>query len=202
NAYVTRFNADVGTKAFRYVAEIGKSVALTMNLQPAEVSKAIAIYRVFHDMQKEGYSIRSDHYSLLEMAISRPRMAADVFGFEPKSSTFSVEGMELFHNLCVEDHCPIRNPKQFREMYKVWKETGKRAVIEVSENASSLDDVSRRAFDREMQKDAENKLQRAKDILDKISIDQIRGTISEQQLVSEIHNLLVAKLIPAVGSDG
>ncbi len=78
------------------------------------------------------------------------------------------------------------------------REAGRRAVFNVSQNTISLDEVARRAVDREIQKDAENKLQKAKDILAMISIDQVRGMATEEVLVEQIYRLLTQKLMPAL----
>lgn len=196
-AYMRRLSQD-GIGNFRYIAPIANSVGKSMNLKSNEVRKALSIYRVYSQLQQYGYDAKSDHYSLIEMCISRPKMAEELFGFEKIGFQLSSKGAELFDALCIESGCEVTNPKKFRQLYKTWKDGASREIRLVARGSLSIEDAARNAGKVAAERDATRKLQAALDSLRKIEVGSLNGSAREKELAEDIHEIVNKKILPAL----
>jgi hypothetical protein len=197
HAYKRRLSLD-GIDKFRFIAPIANAVGKSMNLQPDEIRKALSVYRVYSQLQALDFEAKSDHYSLIEMCISRPSMAVDLFGFDKTGLELSHEGAELFDALCIESGCEVTNPAKFRQLYKTWKEGTGRDIRLVARGSLSIEDAARNAGKVASERDATKKLQAALDTLQKIEVGGLNGSSREKELAESIHDLVLKKILPAL----
>lgn len=194
-AYLRRLHQD-GISKFRYIAPIADSVGKSMNLKPAEVRKALSVYGIYSQLQKSGYEAKSDHYSMIEMCVGRPKMAQELFGFDKVSCELSSKGAALFDALCIEPGCEVTNPTKFRHLYKVWKDGSLRDIGLVARGSMSVEDAAKNAARCSADLDAVRKLKSARDSLRKIEIGTLNGTLKEKGLVEDIQHTLEKKILP------
>ena len=197
-AYVRCWQEASKVRGFRYVRDVAEFVAMSMNLKLPEVRKAITIYRIFVQMQTKRYPIKSDHYSLLEMLVSRPSMAKEFFGLDSASCELSDEGCERFYKLCVEEECPVSNPAHFRMIYKIYKDGTERELLAVLDGVYSLDHAKERVDRRLDARSTQDTLIKARRLLESIELEEVRGTSSELREAQRIKDILERKILPAL----
>ncbi len=182
---------------FVYESALADQLAMTMNVPLQQVKKALLVYRIYQQLQELGYEVRSDHYSLIEIAVSQ-RLLADEF-FELDRSTFllSKRGADRFVQLCAQRGCAVTNPAAFRVFANVYRNGTERDVEQVVSTNETLDAVWNRVSARMERRASVSLLEKACDLLESIELEEIRGTKEEHRLIERIKALLERKLLPA-----
>lgn len=176
----------------RYDAEALKSVERSMNLSPKEVRNAISIFSLYRSLRNEGYEANSDHYTILEMCVQRPKMAEDVFGYDSREWTISKKGMSVFSDLFLEQGCPINNPAQVRSLYTVWKTSGKSVVMDIASGGRTLDEGVEAV---DSAGGAIGQLEAALAILKRIRASALSYSANERKIAREIREFIDQKVL-------
>ncbi len=198
SSYMKRFEEESGLSKFRLITPIANTVGATMNLKPVEVRQAISIYRVYLEMQNAGYEVKSDHYTLIDLCLARPKMAEELFEYDKIACRMTDHGMALFNDLCIEAGCELSNPQKFRKFYQIWKDGALKDVLAVAERTISVDDALKIVNKSVADKDAAKKLELVMSTLEKIQLEKLRGTMKEKELVARIKRIIDTKIIPAI----
>jgi hypothetical protein len=186
-----------GRSAFVYESSTAGDLAVSMNLQLTQVKKALLVYRIYHQLQNLGYEVRSDHYSLIEIAVSQRLLADEFFGLDRRTFVLSREGAERFVRLCAQQGCAVTNPGSFRVFANVYRNGTERDVEQILSGHDTVDDVWHRVSNRMERRTAVTTLEKARDLLESIELDEIRGTKNELKEIERIRKLLENKLTPA-----
>lgn len=195
-AYVRMLKA-AGRATFVYESSTAGALAVTMNLQLTQVKKALLVYRIYHQLQELGYEVRSDHYSLIEMAVSQRLLADEFFELDRRSFVLSKRGAERFVQLCAQEGCVVTNPGSFRVFANVFRNGTDRDVEQLLTGSESVDSVWTRVSARMERRTAVTTLEKARELLESIELDEIRGTKNELKEIERIRKLLESKLTPA-----
>lgn len=196
SAYIRMLKAR-GRSAFLYDSSTAAELAVTMNLQLMQVKKALLVYRIYHQLQELGYDVRSDHYSLIEMAVSQKLLADGFFELDRRTFVLSKPGAERFVRLCAQDGCAVTNPGAFRVFANIYRNGTDRDAEQVLSCSETVDSVWSRVSSRMERRTAVTTLEKARELLESIELDGIRGTKNELKEIERIRNLLEHKLAPA-----
>jgi hypothetical protein len=171
------------------------------NFKYAEIVKNLKIYCVFSQLRINGYEVDNDRYTLIDIAVNSKNFSEDYFGFD-EWYDFSEEGLERFNILCLEDNCPITNPKNFKDFIKIYNECGKDEVSSILNGDITIEEV---AYDLRQQKEEKNfvnKLTIIKKKIEKLNIHEFKNSKEERRVTGEIIKLLKQKLIPLFQNSG
>jgi hypothetical protein len=189
-AYMRILAEDSYRRTFQYESNWAAQVGQVMNLSTKSVRKALMIYRVFHQLQDNGYPVRSDHFSLIDMAVSNRTLSTEFFHLDKTTFELSAEGAERFFKLCIEEKAPVQNPVLFRTFAQIAREGTMRDVEQVVENEAPIDAVFERILRRQERKTAAVQLEQARELLQGIEVSDIRGTTAELREADRIEKLI------------
>lgn len=191
-AFIRQRRNDLLSLDFRYDARVAADVATVMNIPTKSVRSELMIYRVFLQLQNLGYPVRSDHYSLIDLAVSNRGLQKTFFELDPLLFQFSADGADRFYKLCIQESAPIHNPADFRSFVQVFRNGTDRDVSNVVECDEPLDVVFERVTHRQQRRAAAHSLEQAQNIIEQIELSLIRGTQAELNAVSRIEKLIDA----------
>lgn len=181
---------------FEYVPACADAVASMFNFKRGEVRRQIEVYRVYQQLKEQRYAVKTDHYTLIELALSYPRVRDEYFCFEEDTFHFSLTGLERFNKLCIEEERAINNPRDFRAFRKIVEGGTEFEVSSVESNEKSIDSILERVKAREnnqaFQKELENILHKMKGLL----VADYRETKVEAETIEKIKFLVDEKLWP------
>lgn len=185
-AYMRQRRNDLLVPDFQYDAKVAADVANVMNMPTKSVRNELMIYRVFLQLQDLGYPARSDHYSLIELAVSNRGLQKKFFDLDPCLFQFSSDGVDRFYKLCIQESAPIHNPSDFRSFAQIFRDGTDRDVSSVVECDEPLAVVVERVAQRQQRRAAAHLLEQARDLIEGIELAQIRGTKTEIDAVERI----------------
>lgn len=186
-----------GRSRFVYESALAEQLATTMNVPHKQVKQALLVYRIYQQLQELGYEVRSDHYSLIEIAVSQRRLADEFFELDRSTFLLSKRGADRFVQLCAQRRCAITNPGAFRAFATIYRDGTDRDVEQVVSASEALDTVSARVAARMERRASVTQLEKSCELLESIELEEIRGTKEELRLIERIKNLLDKKLSPA-----
>lgn len=186
-----------GKSRFVYESALADQLALTMNVPLQQVKKALLVYRIYQQLQELGYEVRSDHYSLIEIAVSQRLLADEFFELDRSSFLLSKRGADRFVQLCAQRACAVTNPAAFRAFATIYRNGTERDVEQVVSASESLDAVASRVAARMERRASVTLMEKACELLESIELEEIRGTKEELRLIERITTLLERKLTPA-----
>jgi hypothetical protein len=189
-AYMRILTEDGTHRAFQYEPNSAAQVARVMNIATKAVRKELMIYRVFHQLQDSHYPARSDHFSLIEMAVSNRMLSKEFFHLDGTTLEFSAEGAERLFKLCIQERAPIQNPALFRSFAQIAREGTTRDIDQVLESDAGIDVVYARVMRRQERKAAISQLEQAREVLQRIEVSDIRGTNAELREADRIEKLI------------
>lgn len=189
-AYMRILSEDGYRRTFQYDSNWAAQVGQVMNLSTKSIRKALMIYRVFHQLQDSSYPVRSDHFSLIEMAVSNRTLSREFFHLDGTTFEFSAEGAERFFKLCIEERAPVQNPVLFRAFTQIAREGTLRDIEQVLEGDAPIDAVHERIQRRQDRKTAAVQLEQARELLQSIELSDIRGTTAELREADRIEKLI------------
>ena len=117
-----------------------KSVSRIYSFKEKEILSNLKIYRVYEQLKNAGNKIRSDRFSLIDMAISDKNLSNIYFELDD-TYRFSNIGMERLLNLIDTNTGPIKNPGLFRKFSFIYKNGNEEDVNKVVNLVADLDDV-------------------------------------------------------------
>jgi hypothetical protein len=187
---------------FEFDINCVKRTSEFFNFKTAEIIKNLKIYCVFSQLKMSGYEVDNDRYSLIDIAVNDKEFSKQYFDFDIFYE-FSERGLDRFNTLCLENNCPITNPKNFKDFIKIYREGEKSDISAILAGSISIEEVF---FELKRQKEERNFVKRLNDIkkkIEKLNIHEFKNSPEERKVTKEIIALLKEKLIPLFkdGSD-
>jgi len=184
---------------FKYDSQIAKSTAAALNQKDKHVKNDLAVYRVFEQLRDAKFLVKSDHYSLLEMVVSRPTMAKRYFGINSSTFAISDAGMDRFNRLCIRADGPIRNPQQMRSLFYIFKNGRERDLKVIELGTETLESVEKRLKQQAKSAEFETELDAILDKIHALVVAKYTGSENEVWLIKKIKSVVNEKLYPLVG---
>lgn len=184
---------------FKYDRQIAKSTAAALNQKDKQVKNDLAVYRVFEQLRGAKYLVKSDHYSLLEMVVSRPTMAKQYFGIDSLRFEISGAGMKRFDELCIRANGPVRNPQQMRSLFYIFKNGRERDLRVIELGTENLESVEKRLKQQAESAEFETELESILDKIHALVVTKYTGSENEVWLIEKIESVVSKKLLPLVG---
>ena len=174
---------------FFYDPSCARTCSETFNITLAKVRVDLAIYRIYQQLQDEGYSVKEDHYSLISLAVRTRQINTEYFEFDGETLEFTELGLERFSLLCLDDDCAIHNPRDFKDFAGIYRE-GTSYEVELVENGEqSLAMVTERLKNRLARGEFKRQLEDIECSLNSLTIEAANGTALEIQLIRNIRDL-------------
>lgn len=197
NCYIRELRPGVQRACrFEYVPACADAVAAMFNFKRVEIRKLLEVYRVYQQLKEQKYGVKTDHYTLIDLALSYPRVRDDYFLFDDNTFHFSLTGLERFNKLCIEEEGAINNPREFRAFRKIVEGGTAYEIACVENNEQSIDDILDRVKSRlnnqAFLKNLEEILHKLKGML----VADYRETKVEAQTIEKIKFLVDQKLWP------
>ena len=181
---------------FEYVPACADAVASMFNFKRGDVRRQIEVYRVYQQLKEQRYDVKPDHYTLIDLALSYPRVRDEYFRFEEDAFHFSLTGLERFNKLCIVEEKAINNPRDFRAFRKIVEDGTEYEIACVENNEQSINDIHDRVKSRVNNqaffKDLEQILHKLKGML----VADYRETKAEAETIEKIKLLVDEKLWP------
>ena len=86
-SYLRESESNVGHRRFEYVVECAKEIAAFFGLKVGEVRKNLMVYRVYEQLKWQGFQVKPDHFSLIEMAVSNGACGRTISSWMGRPST-------------------------------------------------------------------------------------------------------------------
>jgi hypothetical protein len=197
NCYIRELRPGVQRAVrFEYVPACADAVATMFNFKRGEIRRLIEIYRLYQQLKEQQYDVKPDHYTLIDLALSYPRVRDEYFRFEEQTFHLSLTGLERFNKLCIEERKPINNPRDFRAFRKIVEDGTEYEISRVENNEESidaiLDRVRIRINNQSFQKDLDAILHKLRGLLPA----EYRETKAEAEAIEKIKILVDEKLWP------
>lgn len=192
-SYLRESESYLSHRSFEYLVACAKDAAAFFGLKVGEVRKNLMVYRVYDQLKGQGFAVKPDHYSLIEMAVSNGGLRKNYFELDGKTFNFSQTGLSRFDSLCIGRDRQIKNPPDFRTFAKVFRES--RTDVEFIENGSRTLAQVADLLDRRQRRNAFlGQLQEIKTQLDTLEPALFRGERAEVELIKEIRRVVEKKL--------
>jgi len=133
---------------FYYDVDCSRWCGETLDMKPKSVRTELAIYLVYAQLRENSYDVQESHYSLISLAVRTRGMNYKYFGWDGYSLQLSLDGLERFSKLCLEEERPVHNPGDFKNVAKVYKEGSERDMELIEAGESSLEEVVERVENR------------------------------------------------------
>ena len=193
-SYMRSLKNEFGNKLkFSYLASHANKIASFYNLKPIEVKKSIMVSRIYEQLKDQGYPVRQDHYTLIEMVVSNKVLSQDFFVLDDKFH-FSIEGLEDFAHLCISEDRPITNPKLFKAFETIYKKGTEHELNLAYHNTMPMFRILEGIKKRGEKKKFLNELETIKKRLEKLVLADYQGTVQEIRVAKEIKDLVKNKL--------
>lgn len=189
---------DNGGKEFTYSSSIARSVADSLNLKTKVVKRGVEISRLFDQLLEKGYAVKQDHYTLIELAISKRNLRESYFEISYVSFLLSSRGMGRFNNLCIEKGCLIKNPADFKSFSFVFDRGTEHDVKLIEQGAESIDTVRNRLEQRLIKKIFRDRLQEVRDLIRSLAPSDYQGNHEEIRVILDIRELVNNKLMKII----
>jgi hypothetical protein len=193
-SYLREFRKHARHSQFEYVVDCCREVATFFNLSVREVRQLMIVYRIYEQLQQDGYDVLPHHFSLIEMAVTDRRLSEEYFGLNLSNCRFSSRGVAKFDRLCVRDKRPINNPKDFRAFAKVFKHGTEYEVALIESNEQPIEIVLGRLKDRQGEKEFINQLGEIRAQIKDLKLNGFRGMKGEVEIIREIRELVNERL--------
>ena len=192
-SYLRESESHVGHLNFEYLLACAKEVAVFFSLKVGEIRKNLMVYRVYDQLKGQGFAVKPDHFSLIEMAVINRGLRKNYFELDGKTFNFSQTGLSRFDSLCIARDRQIKNPPDFRTFAKVFRES--RTDVELIESGSRTLAHVADLLDRRQRRNAFlGQLQEIKTQLDTLEPASFRGVRAEVELIKEIRRIVEKKL--------
>lgn len=125
------------------IYEVGcaRACAETLEMTLREVREELAICSVYSQLHDQGYAVKEDNYTLIDLAVHTPGINNEYFEFDLDILKLSNEGLERFNKLCLEEERPVRNPSDFKKVARIFKNGNKREMGLIETGEFSLDEI-------------------------------------------------------------
>ena len=188
-AYRFEFDKYWGFGELFYDVDCSRGCSATFEITPQEVKNELAIYAVYSQLREEGYAVREEHYTLINMAVRAQGMNRDYFELDWDVLKLSFDGLERFNKLCLEEERPVHNPGDFKKVVKVYKKGSKRDMELVETGEYSLDEIIEVVENRQERHQFLHELERIEKKISSLRLMAPAGLNREAQLVLKIRDI-------------
>ena len=195
-AYQRHYRKKYGNSPLVYADKVMQEVSFMLAQDVTKVREEIYVFYVFSALQNAGYAVRSDHYSLIYLMVTRPRVASDYFDYNRRGFRIASLGLERFNKLCIENACPIQNPKGFRAFCRIFQDGNSEDIALVENGARSIDLVVADITDRKKDKLFFEKTNAILNTLLKLQLSSFRESAEEAEVIFRIKALIDRRLWP------
>lgn len=184
----------------QYIPRIADVVGARLIIKRADVRTALIIARLFTQLRDAGFQMRSDHYSLLEMTVAKPRLLVEYFEMDEDRLKVSDVGLERINELMIEDDAPVKNPSDHRSFYHVFLGGTEQDVLSVARGTVSPKDAKAKVERRNQIYAFRQTLQDIKERLEELRPADFQGVHEELRLIQSIQELVNNRLVPLARS--
>ncbi|MBN2564056.1 MAG: hypothetical protein JXQ75_24340 [Phycisphaerae bacterium] len=177
-----------------YKAAVAREVAKLYSDSLGKIWRHLAVYRVFEQLKAGHYEVRADHYSLLDMVLSKRDLRRSYFGFDEGVLQFSKQGLSRFNRLCAESKCPVHDPQRFRHFHFVFVHGTEQDLRDIETKRFLVQDVREKVEARACKKQFTDSLQSVAGLLKDLDIKDYQGYAKEDLLIQRICRLVEKKL--------
>lgn len=196
--YTKELVRSTGDSEFVKDSSLITRTAQMLNVETKQVLKALRIYVAFTQLKKKDYMVKSDHYSLLDLAVSHyPSMRKEFFQVSETNFKLSNLGLERFNSLCIEEGCRINNPAVFKDFFHIFRDGSETELMRAFLGEEDISEL-RKSIDYYKKTNFYTSLQDVKKSLGKLLISKYSGSEREKQLIREIKHAVDEKLIPLI----
>jgi len=173
---------------FVYDVDCSRECGATLDLAPRTVRTELAIYRVYAQLRGAGLDVREDHYSLISLAVRTRGINYEYFELDDESLQLSATGLERFGMLCLEEERPVHNPRDFKNVTKVFKEGTPYELELIETGALPLDEIAERLDNRLARGEFKRELEKVERRMASLPVHAATGSGREVQLVMNIRD--------------
>lgn len=196
NAYARQYRSRFGSNGLTCSDRVIREVAFMLGQEVADIKEGVWIFALFDALQKAGYQVRSDHYSLLQLTLSRPRLASEYFDFNRAALSISPQGLERLNRTFVDRGGPVKNPKDFRAFARVFQEGTPQDLSLIENGARSLDTIMGDMDDRRRETLFLDKLRNVLTELESLRVSSFRGSDEEADMIFRLKGFVDRRLWP------
>ncbi|MFC1873666.1 ParB N-terminal domain-containing protein [Chloroflexota bacterium] len=171
-----------------YDAEACRNCGSTFDIKPNDVRSELAIYSIYSQLQLGGYSVREEHYTLLNLAVRAKVMNSEYFELDWYDLQLSSDGLERFNKLCLEDDKIVHNPIDFKKVTKIYRNGTRNHMALVESGEYLLDDIMELVDQRTAKTFFVTELEKIEQKLSSLLLVTPRGIKKEEQLVRAIRD--------------
>ena len=196
--YIKELAKSIGSSEFIKESRVVTNVAQMLNVDIKQIMKALRIYVAFTQLKQNGYMVKSDHYSLLDLAVSHyPSLSKKYFGVSETNFKLSNLGLERFNSLCIEEGCRIKNPAVFRDFYHIFRDGSETELMDAFLGEEDISEL-RKNIGYHKKTNFYSSLQDVKKSLGKLVVSKYNRSEKERLLILEIKNEVDQKLLPLI----
>ena len=173
-----------------------QEVSFMLAQEVSKVREEVYIFSVFSALQAAGYAVRSDHYSLIQLLVTKPKFASECFDYNRRAFRLSSHGLERFNRLCIEEGCPVQNPKAFRALVRIFQEGNSNDMAVIENGARSIDAVISDIKDRKKDKIFLDKTESILQSLQKLNVSAFKESDREAEVIFKMKALIDRRLWP------
>lgn len=196
--YTKELVKSTGSSVFIKETKVVSRIAQMLNVDTKQVLKALRIYVAFTQLKKKDYMVKSDHYSLLDLAVSHyPSMRKEFFQVSETNFELSNLGLERFNSLCIEEGCRIKNPAVFRDFYHIFRDGSERELMDAFLGEEDISEL-KNSIGYHKKTNFYSSLQDVKKSLGKLVVSKYNRSEKERLLILEIKHEVDEKLLPLI----
>ena len=196
SSYARQYSQRYRSSSLAYSDRVMREVSFMLAQKVAKVREEVYIFFIFTELQNAGYAVRSDHYSLIQLMVSKPRLASEYFDYHRQGFRISSMGLEKFNELCIDEQCPIKNPKDFRGFYRIFQQGNAQDLAAIENGARSIDLVLGDIRDRNMESIFLTKSSKILEMLQGLQISSFKESGEEAEVIFKIKALIDRRLWP------
>lgn len=194
STFMREWKKQSGLSEFRKDVEMVAKISSILNQEKKDIWKALRIYVAFDQLKQNEYLVKSDHYTLLDLAVNTYPSLRSKF-FEVQESTFrmSSKGLRRFNKLCVEENCRVNNPQEFKDFFQIFKHGSEADLMMALESDENISELKLQLLNNK-KKSFCSELETIKNKIGELVIADFKQTSEEIKLIKEIKRTVDRKL--------
>ena len=192
--YIQTLEIHYNEDDFTYLGKAVAQVSEVTNIDKKNVYRNLCVVRVFQHLKELDLGVTSSHYSIIDKAVSYPKLSQGYFEFDTKKLQFSDSGAGKFANLCLEESRPINDPKKVRKLYQYFVADRPDLIEQLESRTISLDDADQLLEESKDSTRFITSLRAVNREIDKIRPTEFTGSAEEILLLKTIQDKINKKL--------
>lgn len=167
-----------------------------IGMQKPALRQAMGVFAIYKELSDQGFGIRAEHFSLLEMLVKSRAMASEYFGFNAEQLRTYDDGLERINDFFIDESRVVSNPQDFNKIKRIFTSGTQDDLDLVRAGVKSIDNALRDIRGRQKDTSFADTLTSVRQKLEKLPISAFRDTDSEAIAIMSLKRLIEKKFVP------